>query len=179
MALASFVVQKFDTAQSGYNVAAGVITILYTIFVLAFPLVLSPVVVFVCEAFFVLFWLVAFALATNDAGSVNCDIFVVEDNWRSACQCAKAYIAFSLFNWLLFCTSFVLFVVFQVKPLLKNKGDNLLWTERKSILRGGIYPRYSTLSTIDPEHISVHDVEPKTYEQEPNEEAAENIPLRS
>lgn len=177
MSLSAFVVDVWGgNGRPAFDVAVGVLTIPYLVFVLAFPQLLVPIVVFVCEIFFTLFWLIAFALAADYAGAGDCTWLSGYGRYKSACQSAKAVIAFSLFNWLLFALSLTLVVIRQVMPLSKNHSS---WSEKRVVLRGGIFPLSSTLTTVDPENLPAAETEPKTHEQEPDVFVSDNTAPRS
>ncbi|KAK6462507.1 membrane-associating domain-containing protein [Scheffersomyces coipomensis] len=138
-----------NSSSVSFNLATSILTLVYFGYltflhvkqantVISFPIL-------VVEAILTILWLSAFADITNFAGPLSCSYgyygyYYDEDNVYSRgkhiCELAKATIAFSLFNWLLFTATLILFVIYTFIPLTKVNNFDYT-TKTQSVFQPG------------------------------------------
>lgn len=144
-----------------YLYGRGIYILIISVFSLVYLLVvltpyviqyLQPIVLIICEGVFFIFWLISFALITDDTGSISCSGYYYGFYYDTTdCKISHALIAFTLFGWLSFIVSLALLVIYSLIPLNTSGGISYL-TEFNILQLGGIYPKFSTNLTSDPEN---------------------------
>ncbi|CUM55577.1 unnamed protein product [Debaryomyces tyrocola] len=141
LGLAAGLIADLDYGYSRvvYSLVISVLTIIYLVVVML-PIcfrLMSPLVILVCECIFMIFWLASFAAMANAFGDVDCTYFNRYYDTNRWCLLGKAMIAFGLFNWVTFCVSLILLIIFTVIPF--GYRDNNLMT-RNTFKMGAIFP---------------------------------------
>lgn len=101
-----------------YSLVISVLTIIYLVVVMV-PFCLrwiSPLAILLCESIFMIFWLASFAAMADKFGDMDCSYynrFYDNNRW---CLLGKTLIAFGLLNWLTFCLSLILLIIFTAIP---------------------------------------------------------------
>lgn len=139
LGLAAGLIAELDYGYSRvvYSLVISVFTIIYLVVVML-PICfrsMSPLVILVSECIFMIFWLASFAAMANAFGDVDCTYFNRYYDTNRWCLLGKAMIAFGLFNWVTFCVSLILLIIFTLIPL----GYNNLMTGN-SFKMGAIFP---------------------------------------
>lgn len=144
-----------------YLYGRGIYILIISVFSLVYLLVvltpyviqyLQPIVLIICEGVFFIFWLISFALISDDTGSISCSGYYYGFYYDTTdCKISHALIAFTLFGWLSFIVSLALLVIYSMIPLNTSGGIGSL-TEFNILQLGGIYPKFSTNLTSDPEN---------------------------
>lgn len=144
-----------------YLYGRGIYILIISVFSLVYLLVvltpyviqyLQTIVLIICEGVFFIFWLISFALITDDTGSISCSGYYYGFYYDTTdCKNSHALIAFTLFGWLSFIVSLALLVIYSMIPLNTSGGIGSL-TEFNILQLGGIYPKFSTNLTSDPEN---------------------------
>ncbi|KRZ99737.1 uncharacterized protein AC631_04504 [Debaryomyces fabryi] len=86
-----------------------------------------------------IFWLASFAAMANAFGDVDCSYFNRYYNTNRWCLLGKAMIAFGLFNWVTFCLSLILLIIFTVIRCASRGGMNSLLAGN-NFKMGAIFP---------------------------------------
>ncbi|ABN64384.1 predicted protein [Scheffersomyces stipitis CBS 6054] len=120
-----------------YSLVIAIFTLIYAAFIglimhASMAHTILPIIILIIESLFTLFWLVAFALVADTFGSFTC----YSATW---CKLGKALIPFTLFNWLLFTATLILFIVFTIVPLCKINGANSI-TKPATLSYGAVFP---------------------------------------
>jgi hypothetical protein len=171
---------------ANYVVAICVITFVYIIaiyLVQKYTKYLSSAIMVISDFIFAVFWLAAFGVTANSFGSASCsnwlfgdadiDIFnfnnfrVNNSGGKSACQCGKALIPFTLFNWLLFCATLGLMIYFNTIPITKNSSFKANFQpQTHHLVRGGIFIDSLPLAENTEEGDAEHGLEHKDAEHD-------------
>ncbi|CDR43095.1 CYFA0S11e00166g1_1 [Cyberlindnera fabianii] len=133
----------------------GLISMIYTITLIVlsflFPGLIIPGAVMILEAFCAVANFTGFIALAAKVGDLNCNIL----GWygygsaKNSCGAAKAGIAFSAFNWVLFTLTAFIFGWYALKSISATKGSNQVWVPTKT--SGVILSKYAltSVSTAD------------------------------
>lgn len=143
LGLAAGLIADLDYGYSRvvYSLVISVFTVIYLVVVML-PICLrflSPLVILVSEFIFMIFWLASFAAMANAFGDVDCSYFNRYYNTNRWCLLGKAMIAFGLFNWVTFCLSLILLIIFTVIRCASRGGMNSLLAGN-NFKMGAIFP---------------------------------------
>ena len=189
LGLAANIIHVFEHVtldEANYVVAICVITFVYLIaiyLVQRYTKYLSSAIMVISEFVIAVFWLAAFGVTANAFGSVSCSHglfnnigffdfngFIDNDNdndGKSACQCGKALIPFTLFNWLLFCGTLGLMIYFNTIPITKNSSFKANFQpQTHHLVRGGVFIDSLPLSENTEEGDAEHGLEHKDAEHD-------------
>lgn len=124
LGLAAGFLSKYDHSYSRvvYSLVISVFTIIY-LAVVTLPICLryiSPLIALVAESIFMIFWLASFAAMADVFGDLDCGFYYFGTN--SLCEMGKAMIGFGVLNWLAFCVSLVLLLVYTAVPCMRFGG---------------------------------------------------------
>ncbi|KAK6199264.1 membrane-associating domain-containing protein [Scheffersomyces amazonensis] len=169
----------FNFDRVTYTLVVSLLTLIYFGYILGWlhfkganTVLTLPILV--SETLLTIFWLAAFGTITDVFGALNCNFgyyYYYYDHHNSSsnfCKLGKALIPFTLFNWLLFTASLVLFILYTFVPFYKIHGSKHCYETPAQLKLGAIYPAVTPVAKSANEGSTEAEAEAEAAAEEAN-----------